>query len=132
MLVEFEQNRMVQTTRKFELFDKKRVFKNLFWQSVDAILEHVSVTKTIFNAKLLISRLLSFSVPKITVVWHVELGQNVAPNMVDPISLYEKDRSRKYQCNRWKLASQNCQSVLCNIVQLERFSGFAVLGFRGL
>ena len=38
MLVEFEQNRMVQTTRNFELFDKKKKkkkknpdFYNLFW-----------------------------------------------------------------------------------------------------
>ena len=31
MLVKFEQNRMVQTTRDFELFDKKKCFfKNHF------------------------------------------------------------------------------------------------------
>ena len=31
MLVEFEQNRRVQTTQNFELFDKKRVFfKTIF------------------------------------------------------------------------------------------------------
>ena len=62
---------MVQTTQKFELLTKKK--KNEFkkkWQSVDAILEDVSVAETI-NAKLLISRLLSFSVPKITVFQHV-------------------------------------------------------------
>ena len=49
MLVKFEQNRMVQTTRNFELFDKKknRFFKKHFLQSVDAILEHISVAKTI-------------------------------------------------------------------------------------
>ena len=44
MLVKYEQNRTVQTTRNFELFDKKnRVFYNHFWQRVDAILEDVSV-----------------------------------------------------------------------------------------
>ena len=47
MLVKFEQNCMVQTTRNFEILDKKRVFlKKQFWQSVDAILEDVSVAET--------------------------------------------------------------------------------------
>ena len=46
MLVKFEQNYMVQTTRNFELFDKKKKkkkwgFYNHFWQRVDAILEDV-------------------------------------------------------------------------------------------
>ena len=41
MLVQFEQNRMVQITRNFELFDKKPFF-NYFWQSTD-----VSVAETI-------------------------------------------------------------------------------------
>ena len=35
---------MVQTMQNFELFEKKMI--NHFWQSVDAILEDVSVTKT--------------------------------------------------------------------------------------
>ena len=30
MLVKFEQNRMIETTRNFELFDKNRVFKKHF------------------------------------------------------------------------------------------------------
>ena len=69
MLVKFEQNRVVQTTGNFELFDKtkqkqnktkqnktkkkkkkkrkKRVFYNHFWQRVDVNLEDVSVTETI-------------------------------------------------------------------------------------
>ena len=47
-IVKFEQNRMVQNTRNFELFDKKqnkkkRVFYNHFWQRVHVILEDVSV-----------------------------------------------------------------------------------------
>ena len=53
-----EQNRMVQTKRNFELFDKKqknkktkkqkkRVFQNHFWQRVDAVLEDVSIAKII-------------------------------------------------------------------------------------
>ena len=49
MLVEFEQNRMVQTIQNFELFDKKMV--NDVWQSVDAILEDVSVTDTCWMLK---------------------------------------------------------------------------------
>ena len=45
MLVKFEWNRMVQTTRNFEV--KKPGFLNHFWQSVDAILEKVPVAETI-------------------------------------------------------------------------------------
>ena len=47
MLLKFEQNCMVQTTRNFELFDKNRFYQNHFWQSVDTILEDVSVAETI-------------------------------------------------------------------------------------
>ena len=52
---------------------KTEFFYNHFWQSVDAILEDVSVAEPImlnqlFNAKLLIWRLPSFIVPNITVV----------------------------------------------------------------
>ena len=43
ILVNFEQNRMFRTIESFELFDKKVV--NYFWQSIDAILENVFVTK---------------------------------------------------------------------------------------
>ena len=49
MLVKFEQNRMVQTTRNIELFDKKPDFYSHFWQRVDAILEDVSVAEIIFQ-----------------------------------------------------------------------------------
>ena len=46
---------MVQTTQNLELFDQKKkkekffffIFLNQLWQSVDAILEYVSVTETI-------------------------------------------------------------------------------------
>ena len=85
MLVKFEQNRMVHTTtRNCKLFDKKKrffffffffFFCKHFWQSADAVLEDVSVAKTIvFDSKILISRLRSFRVPKITVVWHMQPG----------------------------------------------------------
>ena len=42
MLVKFEQNRIVQITRNFELFDK-----NACWQSVDAFQMDVSVAEAI-------------------------------------------------------------------------------------
>ena len=45
MLVKFEQNRMVQITQTFELFDKTIVY--LFWQSVYEILEVASKAETI-------------------------------------------------------------------------------------
>ena len=45
MLEKFEQNRMVQIMQNFVPFWQKMV--NIFWQSVDAILEDVSVTETI-------------------------------------------------------------------------------------
>ena len=48
MPVKFEQNRMVQTTRNFELFDKKNVFFiTIFDKKVDAILKVVSVAEII-------------------------------------------------------------------------------------
>ena len=49
MLVKFEQNRMVQTAEKFELYDKKKncLKKTHLWQNFDAILEDVSVVETI-------------------------------------------------------------------------------------
>ena len=52
-----EENRMSQTTRKFELYDKKKkkkkkkkpgFFNNHFWQRVDVIFEDVSVAEIIF------------------------------------------------------------------------------------
>ena len=63
MSVKFEQNRVVQTTQKFELFEKTNkktnkkqkqkqtkkngVFKTILKKSVHAILEDVSLAKTI-------------------------------------------------------------------------------------
>ena len=44
---EFEQNRVVQTTRNYHRFDKKPCFYNNFWQRVDAILEDASVVEII-------------------------------------------------------------------------------------
>ena len=48
MVVKFEQIRIVPTTRNVEFWQKKnQVFKSNFWQSVDAILEDVSVVESI-------------------------------------------------------------------------------------
>ena len=48
MLVKFEQNCMVQTIHEILSFlTEYRVFKKHFWQSVDAILEDISVAETI-------------------------------------------------------------------------------------
>ena len=47
MLVKFEQIRMVRTIQNAVIFDKKKKWLIDFWQSVDAILEDVSVTETI-------------------------------------------------------------------------------------
>ena len=72
MLVKCEQNRMVQTTRNFELFDKKIGFlKTIFDKALTPFWETFLYLKQLFNAKLLIFRLPSFSIPKITVVRHV-------------------------------------------------------------
>ena len=74
MLVKFEQNRFGPNFTKFLVFWQKMI--DHFWQSVDAILEDVSVTEIFFDAKLLCynARLSSFRVPKITVVRHVYSG----------------------------------------------------------
>ena len=50
MLMQFELNRMDQTTRNLELFDKiPGFFENHIRQSVDTILEDVSVAETIVS-----------------------------------------------------------------------------------
>ena len=90
MMVKFEQNCMVQTTRNFELFDKKtkktktknktkqnktnkqktRFFKPFLTKRCHHFGRRFYSRNNCLT-KLLISRLPSFSVPKITVVRHV-------------------------------------------------------------
>ena len=68
MLVEFEQNRMVKTTRNLELFDKNRFKKkpkNILDKALTPFWKTFLLLKQLFNAKLLIYRLPSFSVPKL-------------------------------------------------------------------
>ena len=50
MLVKYQQNRMVQTTRNFEFFFLK-FFYNHFLQRVDAILEDFSAAEIIFQCQ---------------------------------------------------------------------------------
>ena len=48
MMVKFEPNRVVQNVQNVEVFDKKPSFKyKYFSQSIDAILQDVSVDETI-------------------------------------------------------------------------------------
>ena len=50
MLVKFEQivwSKVLQTTRNFELFDKKRVFLTIFDKELTPFLKDVSVAKNI-------------------------------------------------------------------------------------
>ena len=72
MLVKFE-NGMVQTLRNFELFDKKPGFKKYtnFEKAKTPFWKALLWLNQLFNAKLMICRLPYFSVPKITVIWHV-------------------------------------------------------------
>ena len=69
MLVKFEQNRMVQTIRNFEVFDKK--WLTIFYKVLTPFWKTFLWLKQLFDATQLIKRLPSFSVPKITVVRHV-------------------------------------------------------------
>ena len=69
MLVKFEQNRRVQMIQSFELFDKKwlTILNKVltpFWKTFLWL-------KQLFDAKLLILRISSVSILKITVVRHV-------------------------------------------------------------
>ena len=71
MLVKFEQNRKVQTTRNFKLFDQKKkkkkkggVFITILDNELTPFWKTFLLLKLLFNAKLLIQR--SISVSKIT------------------------------------------------------------------
>ena len=53
MLVEFEHNRLVQTKRNFELFDKKTGFlKTIFDEALTPFWKTFPLLKQLFNAKL--------------------------------------------------------------------------------
>ena len=88
MLVKFEQNLMVWTILNIEHFEKKTV--NHFWQSVDAILEDVSVTETIFWCQTIDLKTIIFQCSKNYGSPTPVTRSKVAPNMTDPINLNEK------------------------------------------
>ena len=69
MLVKFEQNRIVLTTQRVVLFDKK--WLTMFDKVLTPFWKTFLWLKQLFDAKLLIQRLSSFSVPKITALRHV-------------------------------------------------------------
>ena len=69
ILVNFEQNRMVRTIQNFEVFHEK--WLTIFDKGLTPFWMTFLWVKKIFDAKLLIQRLSSFSVPKFTVIRHV-------------------------------------------------------------
>ena len=97
LLVKFEQNYMVQTTRNFEVFDKKTKqnktkqekkkssFKP-FLQSIDASLEDVSVAETILWCWTIVFQITIFQCFKNNGSLTCVTRLKVATNMVDSIS----------------------------------------------
>ena len=85
-LVKFQQNRMVQTIQNFVLFDKKYL---TIFDSVDAILEDVSVTKTIVRCQIIDLKTFICQCSKNYGSPTRVTRLKVAPNMVDAISLNE-------------------------------------------
>ena len=69
MLVKFEQYRMVRTIQSFVLFDKKCL--TIFGKVLTPFWKTFLWLKQLFDAKTLIQRLSSFSVPKITALRYV-------------------------------------------------------------
>ena len=86
MMMKFEPNRMVRTIRNFMLFDKK--WLTIFDKVLTPFWKTFLWLKQLFDAKILIQRLSSFSVPKITAL-NTCNQVKVAPNIVDPISVNE-------------------------------------------
>ena len=69
-LAKFEHYRIIRTRWKFELFDKKA--STIFDKASTPFWNMFLKLKQMFDAKVLIKRLPSFSVPKITVIRHVK------------------------------------------------------------
>ena len=99
LLVKFEQHGMGPTIQNFELLTKnkktktktkKTFFQNHFWQSVDAILEDVSVAKTIVWYLTINLETIIFQCSKTNGSPTSVTRLKVAPNMADPIRLNEK------------------------------------------
>ena len=90
MLVKFEQNRMVQTTRNFELFDKKKKKK----KKKKAFFFQPFLTKRWRH----FGRLPSASVSKNYISLTRVIRLKVTPNMADPISI--KNSVSSLNCSR--------------------------------
>ena len=69
-LAKFEHYRVIRTRWNFELFDKKA--STIFDKASTPFWNMFMYLKQMFDAKVLIKRLPSFSVPKIILIWHVK------------------------------------------------------------
>ena len=78
-------------------------------------MEDVSVAETMLNAKLLIRRLPSFSVPNITSVHTSDQVKHVALNMADPIGI-------KYTIGKMGLFSQSGGNSLLELLVYLSFN----------
>ena len=68
-------NQMVRNVQNFDLFDEKpNFFKAILYKALMPFCKAFQKLKQLFNGKVLIFRLLSFSVPKILVVQSVKPG----------------------------------------------------------
>ena len=84
----FEPLRMVQNEHILSFLTKTEFFKTLFCQGSDNTLQDGSVVETIVECKLLIFRLLSFSVPNKNYGSPTRVTMlKVAPNMADATSM---------------------------------------------
>ena len=87
MLMTFEQNCMVRTIQNFVLLKQKMI--NNFWQSVEAILEDVSVIRIIVWYYKVNLKTTIFQCSKNNGTPTRVARLEVAANMADPISLIE-------------------------------------------
>ena len=78
---------MIHTTKNLELFDKKGI--NYFWQSLDAILEEVTVAKTIIWCSTINKKTSIFQCFKNYISPTHVTRLKVAVSMADPISIME-------------------------------------------
>ena len=91
MLVNFEQNINFETTQRCYAFWQKGGFQNHFWQSVDAILEDVSVVKTIVSCWTIYFQNTIFQCSKQYGSPTRVTRLKVEPNMAGPISIKDSD-----------------------------------------
>ena len=74
-LAQFEQTRMIRTTQNVGLFEKKPfTMITISEMSLAPFWKKVSPVKQLNDAKIFITRLPSFIIPKNTVAWHMKPG----------------------------------------------------------